>query len=779
MRRQLLACLALVLLAPLADALIIRITELREFVEKSSFIVEAKVESLDPKRPAVMLAVQKVVRGKTTLTKLPVLLKGNAASIKKKELPQLLERLAVNLPVVLFVSERDKELIAFAYTNGTWFAMDGQVVDGEARWVFTNLEPYLRRTFKGTTKELIELLSGKGTLPKPDPKAKPGLGDPIKKATGALLHSPPQRAVIPMVLVGGPLALLALLFPTVFAGWERWMVLISTLGTASTLLFLHWWFFEYVDGTWLASPVAVWATMTVVHLAGLAWAWDRHLYRVQTGQAPLVPGTVELLILAVMTLLGAAGLFVLHFTLKQRLLTPDWWPVVAYCAAISLAAAYALYLRVRGPRLRPALSCEAVVLLALVLVSVPIGPNLLQAKAVIGGVEAEQRETKTDVKLAWTFKLPERGAIVSSPLVVGDRVFIAAAHDDVFRPYGRLYCLKRDTGEVVWRFDNGRKMKQAFSSPVVANGRLYIGEGLHQDEGCRLYALDVRTGEKQGEFETASHTEATPVVEGDRIYAGAGDDGLYSLDRDTLTKVWQFPGFHIDTGPVVAGDGVFVGCGVGDAFKETAIFCLDAKTGKPRWRVPTELPVWTEVVVSEGRVFAGMGNGRLNEEPERPAGLVLCLDAAKGNEVWRVKMKDGVLGRLAVDRERLYFGSRDGHFYCLRRRDGGQVWRRDLGSIIVAGAALDRPAGTEATPERLYAVGVSGSLACLEPTTGKLLWARELVEGAATQAEVIATPALDTARDADGRLVRRLYVGLTLVSTARTGELRCYEEREE
>jgi hypothetical protein len=44
--------------------------------------------------------------------------------------------------------------------------------------------------------------------------------------------------------------------------------------------------------------------------------------------------------------------------------------------------------------------------------------------------------------------------------------------------------------------------------------------------------------------------------------------------------------------------------------------------------------------------------------------------------------------------------------------------------------------------------------------------------------EAFSTPALEVTRDPDGQLVRRLYIGLTLKSSAgQTGELRCYEDR--
>jgi len=751
-----------------AQAVIIRLTALAELVSESSFIVEAQIVSVDEKRPAMVLQVTRPLKGKTELKKLPVLIgEGDAGAKKRNEVPQLLQRIAEKLPVVVFVSQRDKEYTAFVFSEGTWYSLEGQTVDGEVRWRFAHLEPYLRRTFAGSTTELLQLLQANKGYPKPDAKGKPGLGPPLKKMSGRAVPRPdpePLRyAVIPMVLIGGPLALLAVLFPGLFAGWERWLALLSTAGTASTLLLLHWLMFEWLAGTWLASPVTLWVALSLLHLVGFFWAMQRHTIRVKTGEAPLLPGGVEVTLLGGMAIVSLAGMATLVLGFQQRLLTPDWWPVVVYGAALSLAALYAAAMRWRGPRLQPAVSCEAVFLGLLVAVGLPLGPMLVPPRVVAGGQLSQQ---PTEVKLAWTFQLPERGAIVSSPLLHGDNVYIAAAHDSVFRPYGRLYCLDRATGQVRWTFDNGGKMRQVFSSPVIADGVLYIGEGLHQDEQCRLYAVDAVTGQKKGEYATGSHTEATPVVVGERIYQGAGDDGLHCLRRSDLSKIWVFPGFHIDTGPVVVGEALFIGSGIGDAYKETALFRLDASTGKRVWRVTTDLPVWTEVAVVGQRVFVGMGNGRLNEEAEKPLGRVICLDAATGNEIWKVKLPDGVLGRLSVDAGRLYVGCRDGKYYCLRQRDGRIRWRYDMGSPIVAGAAMQRD-GLE-TPERLYVVSVAGLLACLDPLRGQAHWTHPLTDGT-VPTEVIATPAVETREDAD-----YLYVGLTTISSARLGELRCY-----
>ena len=776
------AVLLVVLLVAPSQALITRLTALQDLISDANLILLTRVELLDGERPAVVLAIDEALKGKPTWKKVPVLLKGDGRAIKFKESPQLLKRLAVKLPVVLLLSEREGNYGGFAFTNGTWFSLVGTADGQEVRWAFTHLEPYLRRTFKGTTPEMVQVirdaLAGKKKPPAPDEREKPGLGPevtPGKEGAWRRADTEPLRGVIPTVLVGGPLAMLALLFPAVFGGWTRWLVLLSIGGTISTLYFLQDWFADALVGSWWGSQNALWTAMSILAIIGVCWAWGRHLRRVQFGEAPLIAGVVELSTLLVVSHLGLIGFVVCRF-LGHSPFQPLLLPVTAFVLAMWVGTVYVLWTWLRGPRLVPALATEAVVLTALAVICVTLSPWVAMPSG-SGGLEAAEvnSEQPTRIQLAWKFRLPERGAISSSPLVVGPHVYIAAAHDHAFFPYGAVYCLDRATGTVVWKFDNNRKMKQVFSTPTVQGERLYIGEGFHQDYDCKVYCLEVRTGKRLWEFQTSSHTESTPWLAGSRLYIGAGDDGLYCLDAGSGSAVWNFPGFHIDAPPVVVGDRVYVGCGIGDTHKETALFCLDAATGKQLWRMNTSLPVWSRPIVSGDFLFLGTGNGRLNEADPRPAGTLQCLRVQTGESVWLKQMPDGMLAPLAADRQRLYAGCRDGSLYCLRRHDGEQLWRFSLGSPVVAGTTLDVPPGSSALASRLYAVSLAGQLACLEPASGKLLWSRLLGAEAGTAVEAISTPALQIDHDRDGREVCRLYVGLTLQGAARIGELHCLE----
>jgi outer membrane protein assembly factor BamB len=212
----------------------------------------------------------------------------------------------------------------------------------------------------------------------------------------------------------------------------------------------------------------------------------------------------------------------------------------------------------------------------------------------------------------------------------------------------------------------------------------------------------------------------------------------------------------VDASPVVVGGRVYCGSGVSQTNKSLQVFCLDAATGKRVWaRDDIDLPVWGSPAVAGGRVFVGMGNGRLNESDARkPRGAVLCLDAATGNRVWRFDgARDAVHVRAAVDRHHVYVASRDGHAYCLGRRDGRPLWKRDLGAPSVASPALARCSCCGASSS-VFVAGMDGVVWCLDPDTGEVFWKHdELKEHGAT---LVAAPAVTVEKTPQGDR-RRVY----------------------
>jgi outer membrane protein assembly factor BamB len=755
--------LGLLLLGGSVQAYITELYPLRRALHEQHLIFTAKVEKLDPDKPSVVLQLDENLKGEASFKRLPINLTPDSTGKREDHTAKLLKRLAPDLSVVVFASKIEKRYTAFGYTNGTWFQIIGRVTDDPAtvRWSFTHCEPYLRRTFKGTTDELIATvrdgLAGKKEPPPPDDKEPPGLGPELKpeekpaKKGQAASGAGPLFAVIPTFVIIGPLALLATIFPAVFGGlallMRRWLVLLSVASLDSTLYLAHAWFRGSLKDSWWGTPPALWCTLTVVALLGAFWSWRRHRITAQTdpGSAGQTPRWSEQVILWLVSLTGLG--IVLTSLRRGTLLTPPWKDLLVIWVVAWIGALYTFYRRWTAAHqngTKPVPTTEGTMLWALVFACAGLGAATLP------------RQTDLTVQKLWTFEAEERGAILSSPRVEGDRVYVGAIHSSGLAHYGAVYCLERDTGQVLWRFTDDGDMQQLFSTPCLADGRLFIGEGLHEDRGCKFYCLDAATGSKLWQFETASHTESSPCAGSGKVFFGAGDDGLYCFDYHGKEQ-WHFQEpLHIDANPLVVGDRLYCGSGISRTHKTTAIFCLDTETGKVVWRHNTPLPAWGSPAADGNQVFFGLGNGKMDSDappPEQPAGAVLCVDARTGETQWQCDVSNAVLVKPAVSSEAVYIGSRDRHCYCVARSTGKVRWTRDMGSPVVAAPTL--------LDGRLYVVAREGRVSCLEADSGELGWTFDVAQDTQTRPQLISSPAVIRTEES-GTIGHRIYFGAGL-----------------
>ena len=154
---------------------------------------------------------------------------------------------------------------------------------------------------------------------------------------------------------------------------------------------------------------------------------------------------------------------------------------------------------------------------------------------------------------------------------------------------------------------------------------------------------------------------------------------------DDGKPVWhETKGLHVDANPVLVGGRIYCGSGVGDIYKETCAFCVDAATGKEIWRRPTDLPVWGESAVAGGRRLRPPRQRQLHGERRQAGRRRAVPRRGHGGTVWRRDAADGVQVRVSVDRGCVYFASRDRNCYCLDRTDGRVLWKKDLGGPVVA-----------------------------------------------------------------------------------------------
>src|SRR5437899_1672361 len=99
--RTLILLVAIFTSASQAQAFITAIYPLKDVLAGGQLIFMAKVEKIDPDKPALVLKVEEKLKGQPGFDKMPMNLAGDSEGQKLKHTPELLKRLAADLPVVV------------------------------------------------------------------------------------------------------------------------------------------------------------------------------------------------------------------------------------------------------------------------------------------------------------------------------------------------------------------------------------------------------------------------------------------------------------------------------------------------------------------------------------------------------------------------------------------------------------------------------------------------------------------------------------------------------
>ena len=307
----------------------------------------------------------------------------------------------------------------------------------------------------------------------------------------------------------------------------------------------------------------------------------------------------------------------------------------------------------------------------------------------------------------WIHTDKDNAQYLSSPVAVNGRCFVGASLFQSSNSFGAIECFDTQDGKLIWR---ALTRHPVFSSPVISKGRVYCGEGLHEDNDCQLYCLDAQSGKTVFTIKTHGHVEASPTLVGDKLLFSAGGEGFYCAQAQTGQVIWRTACGHSDSSAAVAGGRVYIGTAYGD----NAVVCLDLESGRKLWSLAQDLPVWGHAAVAGETVFVGLGNGTFGTSDAHPRGAALAVRASDGQLLWRRDLPDSVNTSLVLNQERVLLGCRDGFAYCLDQRDGRILWKAACGAPLLSSLVLQ--------DKTLLVAGGDGHLHALELETGKELW---------------------------------------------------------
>ena len=290
-----------------------------------------------------------------------------------------------------------------------------------------------------------------------------------------------------------------------------------------------------------------------------------------------------------------------------------------------------------------------------------------------------------------------------------------------------------ETVNVVWKTAvPGR----GWSSPVVAEGRVWLTTASDNGGSLRLLSVDVASGRvvtntevfrvPGGPSPNAKNSRAspTPIVDGDRVYVHFGAEGTAAVTTAgevAWRTVLPYRSQHGNGGsPVLHEDLLIVSCdGADDAY----VVALETTTGRIRWRTararPFDQAYATPLVISV--------NGR-DQLISPGAHRAVAYDAGTGREIWSVSYGSGFsnVPRPVYADGLVYIatGFQQPSLLAVRVDGAGDVTRSHVAWSMTRGAPY--------TPsplivgEELYVVSDIGIASCLNRTTGALHWMQRL-----------------------------------------------------
>ena len=198
---------------------------------------------------------------------------------------------------------------------------------------------------------------------------------------------------------------------------------------------------------------------------------------------------------------------------------------------------------------------------------------------------------------------------------------------------------------------------------------------------------------------------STPATDGKSLFIGDDVGTFYCLDLKTGDTKWTFDtGMRIVGSPAVS-DGVVV---FGSA--NYNIYGLDAKTGKQLWSYTTNQAVMGAATIHDGVAYIGGGDGRM-----------FAFDLQTGAVKWSFnELKNYVLTRPLVYKDKLYFGAWDTYLYALHLKDGSLAWKWNNGK-----------SNPKLSPASVWPVAADGKIfitapdryfTCLDAETGAEIW---------------------------------------------------------
>jgi outer membrane protein assembly factor BamB len=325
------------------------------------------------------------------------------------------------------------------------------------------------------------------------------------------------------------------------------------------------------------------------------------------------------------------------------------------------------------------------------------------------------------------------------------------------------------------------KVGPGWSSPVVANGRVYltdsglkkpkVRERVHcfaETTGKPLWTYSYEVSYPDWAFPERGPT-ATPVVQDGKTYTLGNKGDLLCLDarkggvlwKRNLEREYAVQEFTFNASPLIEGDFLIVCIGSYPGTNPSSVLALDKNSGKEVWKAPTGgLTNSSPIAITAGgkrQLIVWAQDG------------VYSLDPTTGKTYWRQRMKTPADSAVSTPVFSQNFLLVSGLMLKLdAQKPAASVLWPD--TRAVARRILSNTSTGLIRGGCVFSAKSSGELVCLEANTGKQVWTTAKVTALGSGASIHLTPNGDGVflYTDQGELIRAQLTGKCYQEVSRT-----------
>lgn len=282
---------------------------------------------------------------------------------------------------------------------------------------------------------------------------------------------------------------------------------------------------------------------------------------------------------------------------------------------------------------------------------------------------------------------------------------------------------------------------QAWSSPVLGGGKVFLTNAVPAGEGVSLRALrlDASTGKVEWDVELFkieqaprihrknSHASPSPCLDAGRLYVHFGPHGTVCLDlggKVIWKKRYSYSPVHgSGCSPVIEGDLLLFSA---DGSRDPALYALDKNTGEIRWKAVRDSVAKRKFSFCTPLVIEVDGRRQIIS----PASDYVFSYDISGRQLWKYHYPGGysVVPRPTYAHGLVYVSSGYDRpvLHAVRPTGKGDVTKTHLGWKTDKNAP--RNSSVVVVGDLFFMAADTGVVSCLNARTGELLW-RERVSG--------------------------------------------------